>query len=61
VALSREGGALVALLPTQPPAGKVEYDVILATPAGGVRIPEGPPLVMRFKGDVPAPVLIPTS
>jgi len=59
VAMSREGDTLVGLLPTQPPAGKLEYDVALATPAGAVRIPEGEPVVMRFKGDVPALVLIP--
>jgi hypothetical protein len=59
VAMSREGGALVALLPTQPPAGKLEYSGTLATPAGPVQVPEGEPLVMRFKGDVPALVLIP--
>jgi hypothetical protein len=57
--MSREGGTLVALLPTQPPAGKLEYYVRLATPAGPVRMPEGEPIVMRFKGDVPALVLIP--
>jgi len=59
VPMSREGGTLVALLPTQPPAGKLEYYVSLATPAGPVRVPEGEPIVMRFKGDVPALVLIP--
>lgn len=59
VAMSREGRTLVALLPTQPPAGKLEYYVVLATPAGPVRVPDGEPIVMRFKGDVPALVLIP--
>ncbi len=59
IPMSREGGTLVALLPTQPPAGKLEYYVSLATPAGPVRVPEGEPIVMRFKGDVPALVLIP--
>ena len=59
VPMSREGGTLVALLPTQPPAGKLEYSVSLATRAGPVRVPEGEPIVMRFKGDVPALVLIP--
>ena len=29
------------------------------TPAGPVRVPAGEPIVMRFKGDVPALVLIP--
>jgi hypothetical protein len=59
VTMSREDGALVALLPSQPPAGKLEYSVVLATPRGDVRVPEGEPIVMRFKGDVPALVLIP--
>jgi hypothetical protein len=59
VAMSREGETLVGLLPTQPPAGKLEYYVALTTPAGPVRVPEGEPIVMRFKGDVPALVLIP--
>jgi hypothetical protein len=59
VAMSREGGTLAALLPTEPPAGKLEYYVTLATPAGPARVPEGEPIVMRFKGDVPALVLIP--
>jgi hypothetical protein len=59
VAMRREGQTLAALLPTQPPAGKLEYYVTLATPGGAVRIPEGEPLVMRFKGDVPAGILVP--
>lgn len=57
--MMREGGALVGLLPSQPPAGKLEYFVTLDTPAGSVRIPDGEPIVMRFKGDVPAGILIP--
>jgi len=57
--MSREGGALVGLLPTQPPAGKLEYYVTLGADGGSVRVPDGPPIVMRFKGDVPAGVLIP--
>ncbi len=59
VPMSREGEDLVALLPSQPPAGKLEYSVVLSTPAGPVRVPEGEPIVMRFKGDVPALLLIP--
>jgi hypothetical protein len=57
--LTREGESLAGLLPTEPPAGKLEYYLTLAAPAGAVRIPEGEPVVMRFKGDVPALVLIP--
>jgi hypothetical protein len=59
VAMSREGATLAGLLPTQPPAGKLEYYVTLVSPGGAVRVPEGEPVVMRFKGDVPALVLIP--
>jgi hypothetical protein len=59
VAMTREGRTLVALLPTQPPAGKLEYYVTLLGPRGAVRVPKGEPVVMRFKGDVPAGVLVP--
>jgi hypothetical protein len=59
VAMGREGATLVGLLPTQPPAGKLEYYVTLASPTGVVQVPGGEPVVMRFKGDVPALVLVP--
>jgi hypothetical protein len=59
VAMSREAGTLVALLPSQPPAGKLEYSVVLEAPAARVHVPDGEPIVMRFKGDVPALVLVP--
>ena len=59
VPMTREAEALVALLPTQPPAGKLEYYVTLASPSGAVRVPEGEPVVMRFKGEVPPGVLVP--
>jgi hypothetical protein len=59
VVMTREGGALVGLLPTEPPTGKLQYYVTLATQAGTVRIPDGEPIVMRFKGDVPPSVLVP--
>ena len=59
IAMNRDGGTLVGLLPTQPPAGKLEYFVTLETGERTVRIPDGEPIVMRFKGDVPALVLIP--
>lgn len=55
VPMTRDGESLDALLPSQPPAGKLEYYAVV----GAVRIPEGDPIVMRFKGDVPAGVLIP--
>jgi hypothetical protein len=59
VPMRREGGALVALLPSQPPAGKLEYAVVLADGGREVRLPADEPVLMRFKGEVPAGVLVP--
>jgi len=59
VAMRHEGGALVALLPTQPPAGKLEYAVVLSSAGREVPVPAEGPVVMRFKGDVPAGILVP--
>lgn len=57
--MRREAGALAAILPTQPPAGKLEYAVVLSTGRREVQVPADGPVVMRFKGDVPAGVLVP--
>lgn len=57
-AMTREGEELVARLPAQAAAGKLEYKVRLARGAEAVTIPDGA-AVTRFKGDVPAPVLVP--
>lgn len=57
--MRREGGALVALLPSQPPAGKLEYEVVLADGGREVRLPADEPVLMRFKGEVPAGALVP--
>ena len=59
------GGVLVAQLPSQPPAGKLEYRVEVRTPGGVLRIPsekaaaagEGM-IVARYKDAVPLPLLI---
>jgi hypothetical protein len=59
VPMTREGDALVARLPTQPPAGKLEYRVGLQAGDHDVGLPAGGPAVLRYKGDVPAAVLIP--
>jgi hypothetical protein len=57
--MTRDADGLAALLPSQPPAGKLEYYVTLTAAGGSARVPDGEPVVMRFKGDVPALVLIP--
>ena len=51
----RPDGHIEALLPSQPPAGKLAYSIIL----DGVALPEGAPIVVRFRNNVPAWALIP--
>lgn len=58
-ALSRQGDRLVASLPHQPPAAKLEYSVRLATAGGELVLPASGPAVIRFRGEVPAWLLIP--
>ncbi len=58
----QKGPALAGYLPIQPPAGKMEYYVELQTAEGPVRIPEAgseePTIILRYKGPVPAAILI---
>ncbi len=58
VPMAREAGALVAALPHQPPAGKLEYQVRLAK-GGETAVFPARPAVTRFKGEVPAAILVP--
>ena len=59
VPLERRRDQLAATLPAQPPAGKLEYHLELMTPIGPVVAPDtGENAVIRFKGWVPAWVLI---
>lgn len=55
--MTRDGQDLVAHLPHQPPAGKLAYRVILQEGAERVTL-HGAPVVIRFKGEVPIPVLV---
>lgn len=57
--MRREGGALAADLPHQPPLGKIAYQITLARGAESATLPAAGPAVMRFRGDVPPLVLIP--
>lgn len=54
-----EGGRFAATVPHQPPAGKVEYRIVLSSTGKRVTIPEGEPVVARFRAEVPPWVLIP--
>ena len=57
--MRREGDALVADLPHQPPAGKLWYRVRLSRGVETIVIPAGRPAAIRFRGDVPPGVLVP--
>lgn len=57
VEMARDGNELVGRLPQQPPAGKLAYRVILQD--GNERVTlGGEPVVIRFRGEVPAAVLV---
>jgi hypothetical protein len=58
VRMKLRDGELIGYLPNQPPAGKLEYTVVLLKARQAYTINEVP-VVIRFKGSVPAFVLIP--
>ncbi len=55
----QENGSLVAYLPKQPPAGKLEYRVILSHKTEEKSLPAETPVIIRFKGIVPTSIIIP--
>ncbi len=57
--MARRGELLVGELPHQPPAGKLDYRVALESGDETVVVPAAGPVTTRFKGDVPAWVLLP--
>jgi hypothetical protein len=59
VPMRREGDTLTAALPHQPPAGRLWYRVRLVRGPGSLLIPPERPAAIRFRGDVPAAVLVP--
>ena len=56
---SRNGNELIAQLPTQPPAGKLQYYIELTNGTNIIPLCKDNPVVIRFKGEVPASILIP--
>ncbi len=58
VRMEYSGGALHAVLPGQPPAGKLQYRILLSRGGESRTIPAHEGIVIRFKGDVPLPILI---
>ena len=57
--MKRDDNSLIAEIPNQPPAGKLEYHVILSDIEKNIEVLNSGSIVIRFKGDVPAAVLIP--
>ena len=58
VDMLREGDYLKAIIPPQPAAGKVSYNIILSTNSETIKLEEES-VVIRYKGYVPLSVLIP--
>ncbi len=59
VPMQRRNDSLIANLPGQPPAGKLEYFLVIDENGKKHTIPEDETVVIRFKGKVPLWVLIP--
>ncbi len=61
IPMSIEGKELVATIPSQPAAGKVEYYLTLPGSTGPVRVPANgdETVILRYHGPVPLVVLIP--
>jgi len=55
----REGESLKTFLPHQPPAGKLIFFVFLEKGEEKVSLSGEKPVVLRYKGDVPAAILLP--
>jgi hypothetical protein len=58
VAMQRDSNGLAAMLPHQPPAGKLDYKVTLHDGNAAATLPAEGGVVIRFRGDVPALVLM---
>jgi len=59
VNMIRVSDKLSAFLPNQPPAGKLEYHIVFSHDGRVVRLPSNNQVVIRFRGDVPAGVILP--
>ncbi len=60
VRMIRDEHFLAGELPSQPAAGKLEYYIALSGQSGNIiNVPSENPVVIRFKGNVPAAVMIP--
>jgi len=58
LAMKSEGAKLIGFLPKQPPAGKLEYYVHLVSGSQEISLSGEKPVIIRFKGRVPSPILL---
>jgi hypothetical protein len=59
IPMERQADSLVAALPQQPPAGKLQYKVVLSHFGDETSLSGENPVIIRFKGAVPIWILIP--
>ncbi len=59
IPMQRSGDSLISVIPRQPAAGKVMYQIEVHSPNLEPQMLTETPVIMRFRGPVPAYVLIP--
>ncbi|MBN2090768.1 hypothetical protein JW964_14240, partial [candidate division KSB1 bacterium] len=59
IEMTEIGDKLVGYLPNQPPAGKLMYKVYLKTENGITSLSGEKPVIIRYRGSVPALIMIP--
>jgi len=59
VDMNYKNGELSAVLPGQPPSGKLQYRMTIIKDNNLITVPDEEQLVIRFKGEVPLWILIP--
>ncbi len=59
VPMIHKGKELTAMLPNQPPAGKLQYYIKLQKGDEQVELGTQKPVIIRYRGDVPALIIIP--
>ncbi len=57
--MQHKDGMLTGYLPHQPKAGKIEYYAVLSNGSGKIEVSKHNTIKIRFRGDVPAYVIIP--
>ena len=58
VPMKYSNGIVSAVLPHQPPAGKLEYRIYLSKGVESAYLPENMPVIVRFRGDVPVVIVV---